>query len=180
MVLFLLSIKAELENVASVALRPDADVCLHVRNPLADHQVREKVVFNLSQTTTLDPQGGDKGSSSSSREPPHHFALKWDKGPHVKASVLTVLDLAEAQTALKKKKKKKGEGTSLLPRPYTADDAGTFAPLLAVECRGLEPYGFVPMGHEFVVTSSGGTKFVDDVDLGEGDWAEYDEENDGR
>ncbi len=50
-------------------------------------------------------------------------------------------------------------------------------PILAFECRGLEPYAFHP-GDEFIVTSAGGTVFDSDVDLSESDWTEYDADND--
>jgi hypothetical protein len=42
----------------------------------------------------------------------------------------------------------------------------------------MEPYAFHPLGNEFVVESEGGVKFESDIDLSEGDWADYDEEND--
>lgn len=163
MVLFLLYIKAELENVESVALKPDANICLNVRNPLSDFEVRDKVVMNIQET--LEQEEG-------AREPPHHFSLKWEGSK--KASIVTVLDEAATKTALKKKK-----GVEV-PRPYGADDSGNWAPILAIECRGIEPYAFFPLGNDFVVTSSGGKAFAEDVDLSEGDWAEYDEENDGE
>jgi hypothetical protein len=47
-----------------------------------------------------------------------------------------------------------------------------------MECRGLEPYVFHPMEDEFLITSEGGVKFDDGVELGEGDWGDYDAEND--
>ena len=34
------------------------------------------------------------------------------------------------------------------------------------------------MGDEFIVVSEGGKTFDEDVDLSEGDWADYDDEND--
>ena len=161
-VIFILSLKAELENVESIKFKPDANVCVNVRNALSDYEVREKVVFNLAET--LEQEEG-------AREPAHHFSLKWEGNK--KASILTVLDAAAAKAALKKKK-----GTEV-PRPYTGDDSGNFSPILAVECRGsIEPYAFFPMGEEFVVTSTSGKTFTENVDLSEGDWADYDEEND--
>ena len=161
MVLFMLYMKAELENVDSVTLRKDINLCINVRNPLENSEVREKVVMNPSEFLEQD---------ESSREPHHHFALRWEGNK--KASVLIVLDEAGVKTALKKKKKVKAPGD------YTSDDAGEWSPILAVECRGLEPEGFFPMGNDFVVASSGGAVFGEDVDFGEGDWAEYDESND--
>ena len=65
-----------------------------------------------------------------------------------------------------------------IPRDVTNDDSGNYVPVLAMECRGLEPYAFHILGNEFKVTSVGGTVFDEDVDLSDGDWGEYDEEYD--
>ena len=65
-----------------------------------------------------------------------------------------------------------------MPRDVTLDDSGDYVPILAMECRGLEPYAFHPLGNEFRVVSEGGVVFEEDVDLSDGDWGEYDEEND--
>ncbi|KAL7565519.1 hypothetical protein ACA910_012253 [Epithemia clementina (nom. ined.)] len=175
MVLFLLYIKAELENVGSVTLKPDVNLCINVRNPLSDYEVREKVVMNPSQV--LDQDEG-------AREPEHHLRLKWDGAN--KPSYAIILTPDQVKTMLKKKggNKKGGKGgdaaNTMIPRDYTAQDSGEWIPLLAMDCRGLEPYGFFPMGGEFVITSDGGGKQFDDgdIDLGEGDWADYDDEQD--
>ena len=161
MVILMLYLKADLENVSSIALRHDHNVCLTVKNPLSDYEVREKVVMNPSETVEQE---------EGSRVPDHHFSLTWEGVK--KPSTLTILDEAGAKAALKKKKGAK------LPGQYTANDSGNWASLLAVECRGLEPTAFFPMGNEFVVTSSGGKEFNEDVDFSEGDWADYDDEND--
>mmetsp|Transcript_22412 Transcript_22412/g.51678 ORF Transcript_22412/g.51678 Transcript_22412/m.51678 type:complete len:182 (+) Transcript_22412:54-599(+) len=166
MVLFILYIKADLEGVGSLALKPDSNICISVRNPLSDYEVRDKVAFNLKETLEQE---------ENSREPPCHFALKWEGNP--KRSTLEVLDEAATKAALKKKKKQKGGGE--VPRStYTAEDSGNWVPILAMECRGLEPYAYHGLGDEFVVESEGGVRFDSDVDLSEGDWAEYDAEND--
>ena len=157
MVLYLLYLKAEVEGVESVSFKPDANICLSVRNPLSDNEVREKVVLNLQETVEQD---------EGAREPPHHFSLKWEGSK--KPSIATVLDAAACKTALKKKK-----GVEV-PRSFTGDDSGEFAPILGLEVRGLEPYAFHPLGDEFVVTSSGGGQtFAEDVDLSEGDWVSW-------
>jgi hypothetical protein len=163
MVLFLLYMKTEVENVSSIELRPDSHLRISVMNPLSDSETRENVVFNPTETVDQD---------ESSREPPHHFALKWEGAK--KPSILRALDASEAATALKKNKKHKLG----LPRSYTGDDSGNWVPLLAVECRGLEPYAFKPMKDEFVIVSEGGVRFDEDIELGEGEWADYDAEND--
>ena len=94
-----------------------------------------------------------------------------------------MLDEEGAKSALKKvnkkgKRDKGGDGEVGMPRDVTSDDNGNYVPVLAMECRGLEPYAFHPLGNEFKVTSAGGAIFDEDVDLSEGDWGEYDEEND--
>jgi hypothetical protein len=172
MVLFILCIKAELDGVERVSLLKNTNLCFSVRNPLSDYETREKIVFNPSET--LDQDEGD-------REPPHHFAVKWEGSK--KYSTLIVLEEEAAKSALKKVNKKGkrdqgGDGDVGLPRDVTSDDSGNYVPVLAMECRGLEPYDFHPLGNEFKVTSLGGAVFDEDVDLSEGDWGEYDEEND--
>lgn len=48
-----------------------------------------------------------------------------------------------------------------------------FVPIVAFECRGLEPIGFQPED-EFLVQSNSGQKF-DSVDLSEREWCDFDE-----
>lgn len=163
MVLFLLCIKADTENIGSIELRKDVNLRISVRNPLNPDEVRENVVFNPS-----DPIEQEEGA----REPPHHFGIKWEGSK--KVSILQVLDEKETAAALKKQKKYKGEK----PRAYTGDDSGNWVPLLCMECRGLEPYAFLPMKDEFIITSEGGYVFDEDIELNEAEWAEYDADND--
>jgi hypothetical protein len=170
MVLFLLCIKAELDGIESISLLKSSNLCFSIRNPLSDYETREKIVFNPYETIEQD---------EADREPPHHFSVKWEGSK--KASTLIVLDEDAVKSAMKKVKKKgggKSKDSLGEPRDVTADDSGEYVPILAMECRGLEPYAFHPMGGEFKVVSSGGVVFEEDVDLSEGDWAEYDEEND--
>ena len=152
--------KAEFEGVASVFLRKDQDLCFSLKNPLSDFETREKIVFNPA--VTVEQEEG-------ARQDPHHFRLRWEGAK--KASMLEVLSDSAAKAALKKKKSKD------VPRDLTEDDSSRWVPILAMECRGLEPYAYHP-GNEFVVTSTGGVTFNEDVDLSEGDWADYDAEND--
>lgn len=151
---------------SKISLRNDVNLCFSVKNPLSDFEVREKVV--------IDPTDVIEQEENNSKEPACHFAIKWEGSK--KRSTLEIYDAAAVKTALKKKKKNKGV---CQPREYTGDDDGEWVPVLAVECRGLEPYAFHPMGDEFIVTSSeGDVTFEEDVDFGEGDWADYDAEND--
>ena len=86
------------------------------------------------------------------------------------------------QSALKKsggKKSKKRGGDVRLTRAMEAEDSDKYIPMLALECRGTEPYEFHAMGGEFVVESEGGVVFEgEDVDLSDDDWADYDADND--
>mmetsp|Transcript_8364 Transcript_8364/g.15173 ORF Transcript_8364/g.15173 Transcript_8364/m.15173 type:complete len:123 (+) Transcript_8364:631-999(+) len=107
--------------------------------------------------------------------------MKWEGSK--KFSTLIVLDEEGSKSALKKLKKNKkgkkgGGGEADLPRDVTSDDSGDYVPVLAMECRGLEPYAYHCLGNEFRVVSEGGAVFEEDVDLSDGDWGDYDEEND--
>lgn len=155
----MLFIKAELENVDSITLKTNENLCITVKNPLSDFETREQVVLNPSQL--IEPEESSKSAAV-------HLSLTWQGSK--KPSVLTVLTAEQVKTALKKKKKVE------LPEP-TYRKNGEFAPILAVECRGLEPTAYFP-GDEFVVTSEGGAVFDSDVDFSEGDWADYDADND--
>ena len=65
---------------------------------------------------------------------------------------------------------KKVDGT------YKSDDSGKWVTILGMECRGLVPTTWKP-STDFHVKTIGGAMF-ESVDLSDGDWAEYDEEND--
>ncbi|KAJ1657774.1 hypothetical protein IWQ61_002875 [Dispira simplex] len=59
-------------------------------------------------------------------------------------------------------------------RAYQAEQSGRFAPLIQMECRGLEPVECQLTDGWKVVGADSNTKF-DEVDLSEGVWADYDE-----
>jgi Eukaryotic protein of unknown function (DUF866) len=144
-------------------LRKDANLRISVLNPLSGDEVRENVVINPSDTVEQD---------EGAREPPHHLSLKWEGSK--KASILQILDDSETASALKKKKYKGEKPRSI----YRGEDAGQWIPLLCMECRGLEPYAFSPMKDEFVIVSEGGCEFTEDIEFEDGEWAEYDADND--
>ena len=162
MVVFMLYMKAELENVACISMRKDDDLCITVKNPLSDYEVREKVIFNPS--VLLEPE-------ENSRSDPCHFLLKWEGNK--KPCTLTVFTEQEVKTALKKKSLQK----EFQPADYT--ESGEWQPILCCECRGLEPTTYFPGTTEFIIQSSGGTKFTEDVDLSDPDgWTDYDADHD--
>lgn len=170
MVLYILSIKAELDGVERIALDPLANLCFDIRNPNSDYETREKVVVDPKEYV---PQDEDNNS----REPPCHFQITWEGSK--KKSVLTILKEEEMKTALKKSKPQKKQHSSIhMIRNVTAEDSDQYVPILAMETRGIEPYAFHCMGGEFIVTSTGGTVFSgDDVDLSQ-EFADYDETHD--
>lgn len=166
MVLYMLMMKAETENIGEIKLRTkDVDLRISVRNSLSDWEIRENVIVNPSELQEQEDEN--------SKEPPCHFSLRWEGSK--KASVLTCLDEKETKAALKKKKKYKEGG----PRIFTGDDSNdVWVPIMAFECRGLEPYEFNPMKDEFVITSEGGYLFDEEVEFEDGEWADYDADND--
>jgi hypothetical protein len=86
-----------------------------------------------------------------------NFIMKWDpKSTH------------QAYIKIVEVKKMTGD--------YTGENSGSFVTVLGMECRGLVPKRWIP-GADCFCESVGGKKF-DDVDLTEGEWADYDDEND--
>ena len=61
-----------------------------------------------------------------------------------------------------------------LAEEYTADDAGQWLPMVAFDCRGLEPCKWYPQKN-FVGEGTTGTLF-DDIDFAEGDYCGFDED----
>jgi hypothetical protein len=113
-------------------------------------------------------------SGNSERESDSHFAIKWEGAN--KKSNLSILK-ANDKSLVAKKKGKSSAGESNIPGDVSESE--TFAAVLAIDCRGLEPFGSVSFTTEqFNVVSDGGFLFEDDeVDLSD-EWAEYDEAND--
>jgi len=140
----ILCIKAELDGVKTLSLLRNTNLCFSVRNPLSDYEVREKIVFNPSET--LEQEEND-------REPAHHFAVKWEGSK--KYSTLIVLDEEGSKSALKKlnKKKKKGKGDDEVdvPRDMTSDDNGSYVPVLAMECRKVRVS--IVLSYEFMCST---------------------------
>lgn len=159
MVVFVLYVKADLTGIASVSLASGVDLCISVRNPLDQVEVRENIIIETDELTR-PPEAGGKHSHEAHPEPACHFALKWDGAPQ--RSTIQVLDVVP----------RKGRSSDSAPREMTAKDSGEFVPMLALDCLGLEPYAFHPMGNEFIVTNKAGVTF-NKVDLSKGSWSEY-------
>lgn len=93
------------------------------------------------------PLSGSRGTA--------HFVMKWDKSSK-KESYLNILEV-------------KG-----VTRDIEEGDAGAFVPVIAFECRGLEPVEFRPEDGFEVVSLAG--KRYEAVDLSENDWCDFDDD----
>lgn len=166
-----------MENVGTLTLNPDARLCFSVRNAQDQEEVREKIVVDPSVL-----HEASKGDHSKHRhEAPSHFALKWDHA--TERATLRILGADSAiEKAVDSKEGKKAkihsskemEQALQLIRPMKGEDHGSYVPMLALDCHGMEPYAFHPMGEEFTVTRHDDTKTYENVDLSDGDWSEYD------
>ncbi|CAD7700741.1 unnamed protein product [Ostreobium quekettii] len=141
---FLLSIKANLENVASLSAPPGFQFCLTVKNPQGE-DTREGIWVSAADEF---PISGSRGTAN--------YVMRWVKGVGKEAS----MNVTEVK--------------GVTHPEYTGDDSDQFVPIVAFECRGLDPIELKPTGGWRVESTSG--KVFDDVDLSEGDWAEYDED----
>mmetsp|Transcript_854 Transcript_854/g.1319 ORF Transcript_854/g.1319 Transcript_854/m.1319 type:complete len:189 (-) Transcript_854:226-792(-) len=172
MVLYVLYAKADLEGVTSLFLLPGCDICVSVRNTLTHDQTRERIVIEASeQLHQADVPDHEKHRAEHS----NHFALTWE-GEKTRSTIRVLSDDGSKETTTGKKgKAKKGTsvGDDIITRDVQPQDDGQFVPILKLECDGLEPYAFHPMGKEFSVVNGGGTK-VNDVDLSSGEWSDYD------
>ena len=59
---------------------------------------------------------------------------------------------------------------------YDMEMSGQYSAILALECRGLEPIAWIPSSDFEAETITG--KLFPTVDLSEGDWCDFDEDND--
>ena len=178
MVVFILYCRGVLENVGTVKLNKSANLCFSVRNPQDANEVREKIV--VDPTVLHEASKGDH--SKHRTEEPSHFAMKWEHGAAERATlrILGVDSIVEKATDSVEGKKAKIHTSKEIEkaleqiRDMKGEDNGNYVPMLALECNGLEPYAFHPMGGEFTVTRENETKTFENVDLSDGDWSEYD------
>ena len=144
--------KADFEGpVAALRLKERTAFLLDVRES-GGSETRTNVVVDDAVDHELP---GSKGTA--------HFAMKFDKGSkHM--STMNVI-------------RRKEKVVSELGDPYGEGlvGSGAWTAVAAFECRGVEPIGWHP-GDEFVVVCESGTEFAG-VDMGEGEWYEYDEKS---
>lgn len=151
MVRYVVYIKADIEGVTSISINSkDSDICVSVRNPLNHDEIREKVVLEATNLTTPEISSHERHRT----EHAYHLALKWDG--ETKRSTARILTDDEGV------KKEMSEG-----------GLRDFVPVLALDCDGLEPYAFHPLGEEFIIVDNAGNEHTD-VDLSGGDWSAYD------
>ena len=175
MVLYVLYAKADLEGLSSLSILPGSDICISVRNTTHD-QTRERIVVEASRLQEADVPDHEKHRHE---EHSSHFALTWE-GEKDRSTIRVIENNTTNGTegdgtASPKKEKttKKRNDDGIITRDITPRDEGQFVPILKLECDGLEPYAFHPMGKEFVVVANNGRK-VEDVDLSSGEWSDYD------
>jgi hypothetical protein len=203
MVVYVLSLQADLQGVDTIALSADADLCISVRNPLDHSEVREQIMVDRSSFQESASRGGgnnqhafNKGDVTAAEhhhhsnqpkkhvkhpEAPCHFALKWQGA--TQRSTMRVLDEASddvtKSSSSGRGKKKAAHGNShshsTIAPALTAKDSGQPVRLLRLECDGMEPYAFHLTGRELVVTNKAGVVYEDDLTWSEaGDWSAYD------
>ena len=143
--LFVLHLRATLENVESLKLPNGYDFCVDVKES-AGEESRERVTLSAAEEHELP---GSRGVA--------HLVVKFDKGAKHAANASVVMPIKGVT---------KPDGGYL-----TASDE--WQPVAGLECRGLEPTRFHP-GSGFEVVCPSGTKFSD-LDLSEGEWCDFDE-----
>lgn len=139
-----------------------------------------KITAELENLTDLQPEGGCDDPNFS-----YYFKMKCGNcGELTKKETYVSLNetvaVAKGTTNLVQKCKFCGrDGTVTMisgkGRPLTQElsQLGKYSPLMQFDCRGYEPLEFV-FGGGWKVESIAGTKFKD-IDLSEGEFAEYDE-----
>jgi hypothetical protein len=188
MVVYILYLQADvLQGVASVAMNPDADLCLSVRNPLDHAETRAQIMVepvlddahsSNSNNSRHAYQKGDVTAAAyhhhsnhskthvKHAEAPCHFALTWQGA--TQRSTIRVLEHESVDTTTAatktsgKGKKKNHHGSSSsnhMATALTAKDSGTPVPLLRLECDGIEPYAFHLTGRELIITNTAGVVF---------------------
>ncbi|KAK3846900.1 MAG: DUF866-domain-containing protein [Linnemannia gamsii] len=116
-----------------------------------------------------------------------HFKVQCTKCRDIDSNVITMnaIDKAEmgsgrgeANLVMRCKFCKCESSADIVSKPvaYEIENNDKFATILTVECRGLELVGFEPREGWKAKGAESGTPF-EDIDLTEGDWAEYDEKS---
>mmetsp|Transcript_17195 Transcript_17195/g.23636 ORF Transcript_17195/g.23636 Transcript_17195/m.23636 type:complete len:192 (-) Transcript_17195:325-900(-) len=174
MVLFVLYAKADLEGITSLSLVPDANICISVRNSLTHDQKRERIVIDPTELHQAEIPDHEKHRA----EHASHFGLTWE-GEQTRSTIRILSntkkegeDNSSGKHKKNEKRSKNNNGDDIVVKNITPHDDGQFVPILKLECDGLEPYAFHPMGEEFAIINNGGSKVMN-VDLSSGEWSDY-------
>eukprot|EP00958_Prasinococcus_capsulatus_P027202 scaffold5303_cov392-Prasinococcus_capsulatus_cf.AAC.6 len=173
MVVFVLSMRADVEGVEEIKKTPGQQWCLDLK--ASDSDEERKGVF-VSDDEQVELSTGRASAN---------FVMKWP-GTSKEASV-DVVDLkgvTRSYTRYLTRALAPALGYSVRRHLYELEcpgvlcraDSGAMVPIVAFDCRGVEPTAWYPQSGFQVVSEKGGV--FDDVDLKEGDWTEYDDEND--
>ena len=152
MTIFCLEVKASLDNVSTISPTPDNEWKLTIKNPLNDYERKEGVTVQESEMVEME----------NAHVKDVHLAVKWEGAN--KFSTLTILP--------KDAKELKGKKKSPDHFPGDLTEADTWTCVLAVDCRGMEPTGYLPGDDEFTVKSEGGSLFSEEVDFSD-EYCEY-------
>ncbi|KAF9519911.1 hypothetical protein BS47DRAFT_1324245 [Hydnum rufescens UP504] len=144
MVRLMLSIKADLENVTDLAPSNDSFDFFFQVKCTSCHETHPKFV-GLNRTEVHE-LSGSKGNTA-------HFV--WRCG------------MCKRESSAK-------FDPNFPIRPYTIESSRSFAPLLVLDCRGLEFTDFDPRGMWQTTGVESGTRFTE-VDLEDREWTDYDE-----
>merc|ERR1711934_463972 len=153
-----LFVKADVDGIEAFAPCEDHVWCIDVKNSQGE-EFRTEVMVDPTNEEDLE---GSKGTCN--------FQLKWEGSR--KASYMNFVS----------NKNVKAEYTAWVFARITqclqavdSDDSGCWVPIVAWECRGLEPVKWHPQGN-FTARGTTGTSF-DDVDLSNPDgWDDYDDD----
>jgi len=160
MPVFVAYVKAELENVALLAPKVQHSWMIDVKHSSSDEE-RKEVTIDSTDVYELE---GSRGVAN--------LVIKF-AGSNEKAQC-AILDVETFKTRFKKSKTAIKE----LPRAVTADDHGQWVPILAFEARGMDVTKIYIGEDDVVVTTTSGALINENIDLSEGDWADYDEQAD--
>ena len=104
-------------------------------------------------------------------------ATRWPPDACEDLYELTRAPADRSQALKRQERKKKKQALAETPRSVKEEDSGSWVPLVAFEARGLDVVRWRLREGDVSVRSAAGYPF-EDVDLSDGDWADYDVEAD--
>ncbi|CAB1110939.1 unnamed protein product [Ectocarpus sp. CCAP 1310/34] len=143
MPVFVLKVKCELDNVASMQADENNKWILTMQSPDAGER-REHVEVTKARNEELD---GSRGTAN--------FIVKWQGAKKQATANIVEIKKVTTQGLIK------------------GDQSGEFVPIFALDCRGLEPVEWHPSTDFAVTSEGGTVYASDGVDLSEEDWSDY-------